>query len=357
MRVKTFRGRNTQSALAQVKAELGAEAVILDTQNYSEGGDSWCEITAALEAEPSGEDAPGGRRRPGWDEWHREWDQIKSHLLALVRSKIDFSSLSPRQRMPLEFLEAQGVGEGVLTILWQAMKDAPLKSILAPLTEIVPLKPFAPGSWTENVHVLAGPSGSGKTSSLIRLALDFRRAGVPVLVANADTLHGKGRLLLKHYAEFSGLPYKEIATGSELVSLLDSKSDKEVLFLDMPSLPRGMDLARYLAILGLAGRPDTAVHLVLAPHLATSQLSSFLALYGAGTCGSLIWTKLDEACKYGAVVNTAHATGLPASAFSWGAGLKGTLAPADRLCLWRLLFKNELPEPESAGTEKSGRVH
>jgi len=108
MRVKTFRGGSAKSVLEQVKAELGSEAVILDTQTRRENGRCVCEVTAALEAEGHGEaetDLGLDGARPGGGQWHREWDQIKSHLYALARTKADLTALTPRQRQPLEFHE------------------------------------------------------------------------------------------------------------------------------------------------------------------------------------------------------------------------------------------------------------
>jgi flagellar biosynthesis protein FlhF len=53
MRVKTFRGATTAQVLAQVKAELGADAVILSSKTLREGGAKVCEIMAAVEPAPA----------------------------------------------------------------------------------------------------------------------------------------------------------------------------------------------------------------------------------------------------------------------------------------------------------------
>ncbi len=49
MRVKTFRGESMRAVLAQVRQELGPEAVILGNQTVREDGRSLCEVMAALE--------------------------------------------------------------------------------------------------------------------------------------------------------------------------------------------------------------------------------------------------------------------------------------------------------------------
>ena len=49
MQVKTFKGSDTQAALARVKAELGDDAIILNTKSVRSGGGMTCEITAAVD--------------------------------------------------------------------------------------------------------------------------------------------------------------------------------------------------------------------------------------------------------------------------------------------------------------------
>ncbi|MEW5772186.1 MAG: GTP-binding protein [Thermodesulfobacteriota bacterium] len=358
MRVKTFRGGSAKSVLEQVKAELGSEAVILDTQTRRENGRCVCEVTAALEAADTAQDADLVPR-PGWAQWHQEWDQIKSHLYALARTKADLTVLTPRQRMPLEHLEAQGVADGAILALWRKLKDDRTLSALTVLGEMVGVKPLTAACWPQRLHALAGPSGCGKTSAVLRLALRAKRerARAKVLVVNADCLQGKGRLVLKHYAELSGLTYAELATAADLSRLVTEHADAHRIFVDLPALPADLDLDRYLGLLGLAGREDACAHLALPPHLAPEQYAAFLKRYRSAKTVSLVWTKLDEACRYGAVVNLAQATGLPVSALSFGPGLKDSLVPAERLALWRLLFKQELPDAAEAPARAGRFTH
>jgi flagellar biosynthesis protein FlhF len=115
------------------------------------------------------------------------------------------------------------------------------------------------------------------------------------------------------------------------------------VLIDLPGLPREMTLERFLDRLELSSLPDLRVHLVLSPLFAQAQMAAFERQYYAPQVSSLVWTKLDEAYTFGAMVNTAVDTGLPVSALSFGSGLKDTLVPAKRLALWRALFKHQLP--------------
>ncbi len=358
MHVKTYTAKDTGAALARVKAELGLDAVILSTRKCSEGGKSWCEITAALETDPPGAGPDASLTEtaaPGWGEWHREWDQIKAQLTALMRPQLDLGSLPPRQRQPLEHLEAEGVAEGVILALGTALKRQPQASVLAPLGEIVRCASIGRKHWRQRIHAVAGPSGSGKTTTLLRMALAFQQEnpGARLLVVNADASQSKGRLFLKHYAELSGLAFRETTTGRELADVLAAGQKFDKIFLDLPPVAAAMTLEGYLALLGLSERQDLAVHLTLSPLYAPAQLGKYLRTYKSPKTASVVWTKLDEACNFGDIVNAAHATGLPVSALSTGPGLRGTLIPAKTVMLWKLLFKHELPQ--SPNEESRGR--
>ncbi|MHC1789260.1 flagellar biosynthesis protein FlhF [Solidesulfovibrio sp.] len=375
MRVKTFRGENMAAALSQIRQELGKEAVILGSQTVREDGRSLCEVMAALEhpgqtpaasppprpAKPANGSARSSgngssaktaaaqanttSNNPGEADWNREWGEIKGHLLALMRPRMDLAALTPRQRLALEYLEREGVDEAAILALYRAIIERGEDTVIPALSRIVRVKPLTPECWPDTAHMFLGPSGVGKTTVLLRLALDTRRRtpGCRVVVVNADAGRGKGRLLLRHYAELSGLTYAEVDSQEDFGRILDGATAGDAVFVDTPSLARDGALAAWYAEMGLAGRSGLAAHLVLSPLFSNIQAAHYLR---AGRCehlSSLIWTKLDEACNYGSLVNMAHASSLPVSALTFGPDLTGGMEAASGKAVWKLLFKHQLP--------------
>ncbi len=102
--------------------------------------------------------------------------------------------------------------------------------------------------------------------------------------------------------------------------------------------------------MGLSGRQNLAAHLVLSPLFSPAQMLHYLRIHRCGHLSSCIWTKLDEACNYGSLVNMAHASALPVSALAFGPELTQAMAPATGKAVWKLLFKHQLPGdyPEAA---------
>ncbi|WP_428569570.1 MAG: flagellar biosynthesis protein FlhF [Solidesulfovibrio sp. DCME] len=375
MRVKTFRAPSMADCLSQVRQELGKEAVILGSQSVREDGRTLCEVMAALEqpeaaaaprpqaaarrAGPNGAKggngkaaAPAARRAeeanapaaPAGD-WNREWGEIKGHLLALLRPRMDFSALSPRQRLALEYLEREGVDEAAVLALFRSIIERGEDTVIPALSRIVRVKPLTPQEWPEAAHMFVGPSGVGKTTVLLRLALAARSAtpGARVTVANADGGRGKGRMILRHFAELSGLTYAEADSPEDFRRLLDAAGAGEAVFIDAPSLRGEGAMAAWCAAMGLAAARNLRVHLVLSPVFAPAQTAHFLRVYQCPALSSLVWTKLDEACNYGSLVNMAHASSLPVSALAHGPELTQGMAPASGKAVWKLLFKHQLP--------------
>ncbi len=376
MQVKVFSGPTPTAVLSSIKAELGSDAVILDTRETKEDGQTLITMTVALDrdsTEKTSEDSGGGSFAraldsaqaeyppdppapsslpPGWQLWHEEWSSIKSHLMALMKSEIQVEKLSPRQRVAVEFLQREGVNDTVMLGVYTSLLQRPGASVLDPLAEMISVKAWGREKWKQKIQIIAGPYGVGKTTVVVRLALWLRKANpsLRVCLVNADGERGGGRLLLKNYAELSDLEYREAGSKLEIAAIFaeDARNNLfDIILVDTPALGRGKTMSRMLTELGLA-RNDAALHLVLAPHYSESIYPMLLERYSPGKAGpremGLIWSKLDEVEKFGQVINVSASSHLPISALSYGPGLLNTLLPARDTTLWRLLFKRELPD-------------
>ncbi len=394
MHVKTYTGTNTQAVLAQVKEELGPDAVILSSRSFRKGGVRLHEVTAGIERVPNvntmtstgsikntgasaGSSAAqvlshliGGAQTmssadfsqsshpspPGWSEWHKEWLQVKEHLFALMKPSIQLERLTPRQRVALEYLQREGVSDVVALELYRRLLLSPGASVLESLSELVPVKTWGDVEWPQRLHCVAGPYGVGKTTTALRMALHLRANNSDLRIAfiNADCQRGNGRLILRHWAELSDFTYVEARDKNSMDKALIANAHADKIFIDMPGIGLDSNLETVKASLGLEGEQaaDMATHIVLAPTYDGAQVTAFLNRYATAGAASLIWTKLDESVSYGTIVNAAAACNIPVSALSYGAELRDTLAPATESQLWRLIFKRQLPGSDGQNDNK-----
>ena len=213
------------------------------------------------------------------------------------------------------------------------------------LDNLTSVRPFGRSTWGQKFHAFAGPHGAGKTSCCIRLALAEKKRDpkARICLVSADQSRGQGRLVLRHYADLSGLAFREMATAEDFAEIKEESGQFDLILIDLPGLERREVLAARMARLGMLPNPDLAVHLILPPYLGEAQYRAFEKSYNAESVQSVIWTKLDEACTYGAMLNVACRTGLPVSALSFGAGFRDGITPAETELMWRLLFKHQLP--------------
>jgi len=374
MRVRTFRDKNMARVLARVKSEMGPDAVILSTQTVRENGQCLCEIMAAVETDDTippaaardkvvtipkaATKAPAPKSRakaaqpvpeieapaPAGDDWRREWEEIRGHMMALIKPGLDFDRLEPRQRLAMQYLEREGVDDAVILTLFKSLADHGERTVLTALSRMVAIKPLPSAQWPQRIHVLAGPSGVGKTTAVLRLALARKRLSpsAPVTVA-ALWDAASGTSLLRRYAELSGIAFRAVSSPEEFRELCAHSGQTGWVFAEMPSLRGEETMDSRLRALGMAGHPAVAVHLTLSPVCATAQLRAYAARYKAAAPGSIVWTKLDEACNFGALINVAHAVGLPVSALSHGPELTRNLSMAQANEVWKLIFKHQLP--------------
>lgn len=371
MQVKTFIGSSSQEALAMVKAEMGPDAVILGNRTYRKNGAVCHEITAGLErdapaasqAQPGLGSSPDMPSTPGgWGEWHREWMRIKDQLFALMKPAIQLDKLTPRQRVALEYLQREGVSDGVAVDLYRNLLANPGSSVLESLAGIVPVKEYGAANWPQRVQFLCGPYGSGKTTTGLRFALALRKADPETRVAfiNADCLRGNGRLVLRHWAELSNFAYLEAPDRDAMKRAAASTAAFDRVYIDTPGLPHTQTMEEWQSDMGLDGAAG-ASHITLAPFSEALQIQDFIKRYRGAGQASIVWTKLDEAVTFGNIVNVAHDSRLPVSALSYGPELKESLAAATEPLVWRLIFKRQLPgeaggaAPKAAGKNLAGR--
>lgn len=177
------------------------------------------------------------------------------------------------------------------------------------------LLPPAEGSRTV---MLIGPTGVGKTTTIAKLAAEFQVArGLPVSLVTIDTYRVAAADQLERYAAIMGIPLHVVSTPDELRHTL-RRFNGGLVFIDTAGrshrdeLKMG-DLAEFIEV----ARPDE-VHLVLAASSAYANLFDVYGRFEKLGVGALLFTKLDEAPRCGAVFSLAAVSGMPISYLTTG---------------------------------------
>lgn len=271
MRLKHYRAASVSEAMAQVRAELGAEALILNTRQWYDG----VELTAALE--PEGSAAPPER----------------GHAEALT-----YHAVPDRLRGQLAF--------GNLTAL--------LGRALAFGTLPLHAKPL----------LLAGPPGAGKTLTLVRLATRLTLAGQrPMVITTDDAKAGANEQLLA-FTRLLDLPLTE-ACDPQTLSRAVRRAETAVLIDTQGTDP--FDSAQSDRLRALAAAAGASVALVLPAGLDPNEAADLARAYADAGATCLVATRLDIARRLGGIVAAADAGRLPLTEAGIGPGAADGLVP------------------------------
>jgi flagellar biosynthesis protein FlhF len=274
MRLKLYRAAAMAQAMAQIRAELGEDALILATRRVSGG----VEITAALEPEelppPALPDA--GR-------------------LAVL----DFHGIPPALRVTLQ----------------QGELDIALAKAL----------PFATLPLGEAPLLLVGPPGAGKTLTVARLATRLVMAGVVPMVITADGKRAGATEQLAAFTKLLGVSLIVASHPATLARALTRREQNTPVLVDSPGWD-AFDASQCEELAALAATSSAATVVVLPAGLDSAEAADLAQAYAATGARLLVATRLDLARRLGGIVAAAGA-GLALTEAGVGPGAADGLQP------------------------------
>lgn len=387
MKVRRYEAKSYREALAQVRDDLGPDAVILTTKELSRGGlfglfsRGTVEIVAATDVplaasagrervrprpvpreggtgsparvspapeaaaaqRPAAEDARLGRLEQGVGE-------IRATLRELLKDR-GRGDGPPAERPEvaawLRRLTSGGYPEArareLLSRLPEGTRDRlpdapPLETEVRRLVrEAFRVSgPLLSGTQQGGTRIAAvvGPTGVGKTTTIAKLAAEcglVRNRQVGLLTV--DTYRVAAVEQLRTYADIMSIPIEVASTPEEAREKLRAFASKELVLVDTAGRSQhAKEQVDELCTLMRALEPDE-IHLVAS---ATSKPDDLLAVYrefGRLEPNRLLFTKLDETESYGGLLLLAQESRLPISYLTNGQKVPEDMAVAtvDRL--------------------------
>ena len=184
---------------------------------------------------------------------------------------------------------------------------------------------------TRGVVALVGPPGVGKTTTLAKLAARFgltsRR---PAYILSADVYRIAAAEQMRSLSAILGIGFDIVETPVALAQALEEHRATDWVFIDTPGLGAsemedGAELARLLA-----SHPEIDTHLVVSASMKPSDLSRVIDRYQIFQPKKLLFTRLDETDRYGALINEAARRALPISFLTTGQQIPDDLEPASK---------------------------
>lgn len=355
MKIKQFLGADMRDALRQIRAELGADAVILSTRALGQG----VEVSAACDADTPAP-LPGTAtaatatatvaaampatsvsafppavtavEQLSMSEELRTLRQLLERQLAALAWN-DYTRREPPRARALSKLTALGVARDIAMQVADALpvdlsaesaQQAHLELLAQRITVCEP--PAAAGG----ALALLGAAGAGKTTMVAKLALrwllEHGNDGLTIVtiddehIGAADQARSLGRLL--------GVPSFRFASGVEFAAAAGRFASQELVLIDTPALGAEAAAAAELRA-ALDSAPLSVQRMLLLPASAQSGVLNELlrrAAPLAADCCAI--TRCDEAVTLGGVLSTLVRSGLPVAYLSDGPRIPEDLRPA-----------------------------
>ena len=336
MKVKTYRAPTLAEALAEVKNDLGREAVIIQTRRLRQGGflgmmaTEIVEVTAAVDNTPTNTSKPVMTEPPEAKPLTKETDDAKILALQLelasMRKSLESvlenrpSGKKPANEFPSEqkvsFLQewarkndldpvaADALFYGIPNIhsLSSEMFQARLRERLTAHFQDVAGINVRPAYC--KVAALIGPTGVGKTTTVAKLAANFAlKEKFRVALVTADTYRIAAVEQLKTYADLIGIPIEVVYTPQELRSALYRHQDKQLVLIDTAgrspaNQPQMAELEALLAV-----DDNIEKHLVLSATTKFTDCLQAVQRFQPSKPQKYLFTKLDEASNLGTIFN------------------------------------------------------
>jgi flagellar biosynthesis protein FlhF len=366
MEPRRFRANSMLDALAQVKRELGRDAVILQTRTVKSGGlcgigaKTCVEITATTDSRATttqhaheSASAASGQAKGDWGApaaaQHVASDAAPAasdplvdvavlreiqEIRTMVQGLMSGSRLIDPPNVPSALLQhytsliQQNVASELAQIICRCAHDAlrgdvslpsgngppsaiaSRRSVEAELLRVIasmipatqPLALRRDGRPT--IVALVGPTGVGKTTTLAKLAAQMRlREQKKVGLINFDAYRLAAAEQLRVYAQIMKMPMASVAGPQELTGTLDQMKDCDLVLIDTAGRSQ-RDEVRIAELRRFlhAAAPDQ-VHLVLSSTSHEDTIREAIAVFRSLGAEHLIFTKLDEAVGFGVILN------------------------------------------------------
>ncbi len=346
VQVIPFIADSAPDAVAQIRAKLGPDAVVVNVRQLPADGLSKLWKSPRIEVLAYKPDTKAAPASDPLGELKQELQAIRQQLATANTAAVTDSPrglTQPARKggaarsagMPSwrvgEVLESSGLlplhTQRVMEQLQTNHGDIPPESLAE---ELVMARSALTGLWRpmpeqaradRGVHVLVGPAGAGKTTCVCKWLAQARLIeGRPAKVWRLDAATANTAEALSVYCEILGVPTERTWSGGS--------ADAELCFVDLP----GVDWRNSNSIHELKKLLETfgpcRVHLVLNAAYEVPLLLAQARAFSALAVDDLILTHLDEEPRWGKIWNVVLGTNYPVRFLSSAQNIPGDFLPA-----------------------------
>jgi flagellar biosynthesis protein FlhF len=320
MRIAKFQATDMRDALAQVKRELGPDAVIVATKEVRRGLlATGVEVTAAIDFEDAAPTASSYGARGSAPTAPVLNDGDVERILAPLRSEL--RSLKTFLRPLAETRGDDGL-RNELAALRQAIASLQQPgggpNLAEPSIDEIAEHSALTAPSRGRIVAVVGPTGVGKTTTIAKLAA--RAALVEhrqVAIVTLDSYRVGGEEQIRAFADLMGVPLTLVADPTALRATVSSV-DADLVYIDTAGRsPRDAGAVATLAQ-AFTGIEDLEIHLAVPAGAGERAITTCYARHRILGIDRLLFTKVDEAEELSELVRAPARLGKPVTWLTTG---------------------------------------
>lgn len=338
MKIKKYIATTMPEAMQKIRADLGPEAVILNSKQIRQGGflglfqQKKIEVVAALDPKPltTEEDQLEQKEFMFQKEQHRvnEENQVLKEINQLKKLIANQSKRSSED-YPLEYQKAydylcdQEVNDDLANeIINEIMvkhkeermlfsDEIILADMKANIEEKLKKTAFNGITYEQKIIQFVGPTGVGKTTTLAKVAAEsILKDHKKVAFITSDTYRIGAIEQLKTYARILDVPLEVAYTKDDYDKALMKFADSDLILVDTAG--RNFRDDKYVKALWNHSEFNIRTYLVLSLTAKPADITAIYNQFKNLKIKEVIFTKLDETTQYGSILNIAlnHQVGI-----------------------------------------------
>ena len=202
-------------------------------------------------------------------------------------------------------------------------------------SEGIQLKPHG-----SQIVALIGPTGVGKTTTLAKIAAGFvLEKGISAALITADTYRISAVEQLKTYSDIIGLPLEIVYTPDELRMAIRKHNDKQLVLIDTAGRSQHNEYQMKELKELLRANSRIEKHLVLSATTKSQDAADILEKFSDCRPERVIFTKVDETCSVGLILNLLYEKEIALSYLAHGQSVPDDITPASAEKLAELLLR------------------
>lgn len=355
MKIKKIQAKNFRQALSLVKKELGANAVILSSED-KKGKGNYVEVTAAVDNDidmnipvQDGCDAAPAGNTPGNGELAELRNEIRSlrECIESMRNNGFELNLPEERKTMFHFLKGKAIkDEFALRIVEKTRSIDDIETIIRDDLHVsrTTENPFVNNKNIQareggRIIMLIGPTGVGKTTTIAKLASMAIKERKKVALMSIDTYKIGAAEQIRIYSRMIGIPLDIVSNRDSFRKSIRRFSDRDLILVDTTGQnPKETEYVHSLNGIFEMGIP-METQLLMSSSSDCEFLMNTHKYYKSLPIDSMAFTKTDEAVNLGSIYNLCRVYEKPVAYITTGQRVPGNIEFVDSKKLTNLILR------------------